>query len=789
MSHSQIFHAVQFDPSRAETIGRVKRAKATWEVLYKAGVIPVYLTKYTRSAKNIGDDRDLPYLKDLLDLARRRTNPEDIIMFSNDDNLLHPLLPDYLRYHVALFGACASFRHESDGPIQISLQVKNGTVALYPSTHSAGQDVFAFTREWLDRHWDDIPDFLLGASEWDWCLTMIIRKEKGIRSTQENIRFPIWPAEIPLGYVAHEMHKPSWIDADRVNAAPSQIHNKKLFAEWLAANNPTFRMNQYQGRPAPRIGTNGKPLLTIRRSQSLGDVLAATCVATALMDMGHEIEFQAHASTHPILKRHPRLKNITEPNGNFDVNLDDSYERHPARTRLHMAEMYVEKANEYLRKSGIRIPTVTNYAPRLVPDPELRSVVLARLSQYPKPWVMICPRSQNWVNRTILDEIWHDAAPQISGTKFWLGMKQAPHGIVDLICRRIDLLIEYIGAADILVTVDTGPMHIAAAIGTPMLVIQQAMSPALRLSDQRDWYSIDPPLNCLNCQKHICPINERHPPCQRIRPDYLALHANARLKVVTSEDISAVIAVYKPKMELLNRTIAAVLPQVSEIVIVGDLDTPWPIQGITSPNDRIRLVRKNATRTGYGKKINFGARHANGKYLWFVNDDCFPNPDAGAKMLALMQSDPKIGIVSHTLWYPDRTIQYHGKHRVRGGINFGHTDHRQPRGRYTEPVEQECACGASILVRRKAFYDAGAHDEDYYLYSDDDDLCMSIRKAGYKIVFEPRAEGIHIEHSSTGTLAQITPLLEKSDAIFRRKWERYFLHNPDPNVLGNFNYE
>lgn len=481
----QIFHAVQYTPSRGETIGRVKRAKASWEVLYKqCGVIPVHMDTYACSAKDIGDHRDLPYLKELLSLAMSRAHADDIIFFSNDDNYLHPDLPDYLRYHVSVFGACASFRCEWDGQVKDS-----GGKGRYEvgSTHSAGQDVFAFTRAWLEGHWKEIPDFLLGASEWDWCLTMIIRKEKGIHTTQENIRYPIFPAEIPYGYVAHELHRPTWIHPDVVNASPAQQHNQKLFSEWLAANLPSFKMNQYPGTPPVRRGANGKEVLTVRRSQALGDVLASTCVATALMDMGHDVEFQAHHSAHCILRRHPRLKVIKEPNSHCDIDLDGAYELHPQRRQKHFAEMFIERANAHLGKKGITIPSVTNYAPRIYSEANVAAECLPRLSKFPKPWVMICPRSQSWVNRTVPNEIWQEAAKQISGTKFWLGFNAAPGGIEDLFCRHVDHLIEYIGLSDLLLTVDSGPAHIAAAIGTPMVVIEQASSPELHFSDQRDF--------------------------------------------------------------------------------------------------------------------------------------------------------------------------------------------------------------------------------------------------------------------------------------------------------------
>lgn len=777
-----IWHAVQYDPRRAH-IDRVQRAKATWHILYRnGGVFPAHMTKYTRSAKDIGDRRDLPYLKDLLAHAMEKAQPDDIILFSNDDNHLHPALPDYLRYHVSLFGACGSFRFEHNGPIDPIQQNE-----LYCQTHSAGQDIFAFTKTWLQANWNEIPDFLLGASEWDWCLTMIIRKEKGIKSTQENIRYPIFPAEIPMGYVAHEAHKPGWIEEDTVNAAPSQVHNKKLFAEWLAKNNPTFKMNSYKGTPAPRHSANGKEILVVRRSNALGDVLASTCVATKLMEQGHEVEFQAHHSAHCLLRRMRTIKTIMEPTGEYDINLDGVYENHPERRRRHFADLFIERANEFLAKRGIaRIPSVTNFAPRIFSEPGVMAEVMPRLERFPLPWVMICPRSQSWANRTIPNEVWADAVREIQGTKFWLGFNGAPPGVEDLFCRHLDHCVEYIAAADLLVTVDTGPAHIAAALGTPMVVIEQASAPALHFSDQRDWTVVRSNLDCLNCQKDLCPINHKYPPCQQINPRVIAAAANARLRHYTTNDISAIVAVYRPNIDHLNKALAHILPQVQEVVIVHCLDTPADMLRGIPQDGKIKIVQRPSERTGYGKKVNYGARHSNGKYLWFTQDDCFPNPDVATELRRVLDSDATTGMVSYTLRYPDGTIQYSGKFRPTGHVGFGHIDHRGTKVRFTTPVERESLCGASVMLKRQAFFDASGFDEDYYLYSEDDDLSLRMRRAGYRLMFTPNVEGVHIEHVSTGKSGNIQLLCQRSNELFAQKWKWYFDRNPDVTKIGTF---
>lgn len=293
-------------------------------------------------------------------------------------------------------------------------------------------------------------------------------------------------------------------------------------------------------------------------------------------------------------------------------------------------------------------------------------------------------------------------------------------------------------------------------------------------------------LTCLNCQQAVCHINAKSPPCQNIDPAMIIQAVNSRLRQYLTDDVSAVICVYKPDAGRLNKCLAAVLPQVQEIVVVGNLDSEWPIRGAMQ-DPKIRYIQRQEAGIGYSKNVNLGVRHTNSPWIWTVNDDCFPSPDVAQKLLAIAKADDRVGAVTHTLMYSGgRGIQYAGQYRERGGMGFGHLDHHGSKVRYSGPVEQESVCGASMLLRRKALYEAGAYPECYRLYSEDTHLAMALRQAGWKLIFEPRAVGIHDEHQSTSKVNGLNDILRESSAIFARKWGHYFTSNPDPNVLGKF---
>src|SRR4029078_7025046 len=78
-------------------------------------------------------------------------------------------------------------------------------------------------------------------------------------------------------------------------------------------------------------------------------------------------------------------------------------------------------------------------------------------------------------------------------------------------------------------------------------------------------------------------------------------------------------------------------------------------------------------------------------------------------------------------------------------------------------------------------------DEEFFIYAEDDDFCLRMRRDGWRIRYTPHASGIHLEHQSTDKLGSISEPVGKANAIFARKWGSYLDHNIN-RVPGNFDY-
>lgn len=242
----KIFHVYEQHreplPSEANRKGV---AQSSWRALYQQGVIPVpYGEPYKRDASSFGERRRLPFLKDCLQAALDRAAAHDIIFFTNDDNWLHPDLPEALRFHVSLYDCCSSQRCEFRSR---PMPPPTASVAEFASTGQPhmGRDLFAFTAKWLRDRWKHIPDFVLGASEFDLCIASIIRLHFQIKSDRRNLEQCIFPAELPRGYVSHQFHPPLWNMPNYCNTAPAQLYNRRLFKDWALENAPHLKFDKH----------------------------------------------------------------------------------------------------------------------------------------------------------------------------------------------------------------------------------------------------------------------------------------------------------------------------------------------------------------------------------------------------------------------------------------------------------------------------------------------------------------------------------------------------------------
>jgi GT2 family glycosyltransferase len=77
--------------------------------------------------------------------------------------------------------------------------------------------------------------------------------------------------------------------------------------------------------------------------------------------------------------------------------------------------------------------------------------------------------------------------------------------------------------------------------------------------------------------------------------------------------------------------------------------------------------------------------------------------------------------------------------------------------------------GACLLARRSDLEAVGLLDERYFLYTEDVDLCLALRKRGRRVLFVPSAEVTHLRGRSVGRNPRTEALRRQSQLAFYAK--------------------
>lgn len=147
---------------------------------------------------------------------------------------------------------------------------------------------------------------------------------------------------------------------------------------------------------------------------------------------------------------------------------------------------------------------------------------------------------------------------------------------------------------------------------------------------------------------------------------------------------------------------------------------------------------------------NFGAQHACGSVLLFLNNDIEVTDPAWLTILVSHVLRPEVGIVGARLNYPDGRVQHAGL--ILGldnsvGFAFQGISGDQPgyMSRLELTHNVSAVSGACMMIRRDVFDELGGYDETQFsVYYGDVDLALRARQAGFLTVYAADAQLTHI---------------------------------------------
>ena len=223
----------------------------------------------------------------------------------------------------------------------------------------------------------------------------------------------------------------------------------------------------------------------------------------------------------------------------------------------------------------------------------------------------------------------------------------------------------------------------------------------------------------------------------------------------------------------------------ASVVVVTHNALPWVERSLESVRTEEAIVVDNASSDGTVDVVrelfpeatvieqenlglaagwNAGMAVASGRYFLIMNADAWMTEGSLARLVRFADDRLEAAVVGPKLLNVDGTLQRSVRgvptiwrlateyfflrklapgSRLLNGFYAGGFAHDEVR-------EVEVVMGACMLVRREAVEQVGPLDETFFLFSEETDWCQRFREAGWKVLFYPGAECVHVGGASHG---------------------------------------
>ena len=212
-----------------------------------------------------------------------------------------------------------------------------------------------------------------------------------------------------------------------------------------------------------------------------------------------------------------------------------------------------------------------------------------------------------------------------------------------------------------------------------------------------------------------------------------------------------------------------------DVLVVDNASTDDSVAMVRSEYPAARLI-ENAVNVGYARANNQGLRTSTAPYALLLNSDTRATPKAIHGLLAFMETHPEAGAVCPRLLRPDGTAQpfaFGGDptpaYLLRRGVLRLLARRHLHDWATTHTQSVDWVSGACLLARRAAFEQAGMLDENFFMYFEDNDWCLRLRRAGWKNYYHPAEVIVHLGGQSLARNPQAQLSYEASLRYFYHK--------------------
>lgn len=161
-----------------------------------------------------------------------------------------------------------------------------------------------------------------------------------------------------------------------------------------------------------------------------------------------------------------------------------------------------------------------------------------------------------------------------------------------------------------------------------------------------------------------------------------------------------------------------------EVIVTDNASTDDTLSKL--PREKISVI-ENTKNVGFGRACNLGFSQSEGKYILFLNPDAeLVGEFALRDMCRNMEQNPQWGLAGTKVVSPEGCLESPPASEYPGQKHVSREFSRLP-GKIAWVI------GASMVVRRDVFSRLDGFDAEYFLYSEETDLCLRTREIEYEI--------------------------------------------------------
>ncbi len=194
---------------------------------------------------------------------------------------------------------------------------------------------------------------------------------------------------------------------------------------------------------------------------------------------------------------------------------------------------------------------------------------------------------------------------------------------------------------------------------------------------------------------------------------------------------------------------------------------------------QVRLI-ENEQNLGFAHANNQAIQSSHADYVLLLNSDTIVKPGAIDALVEFMQAHPQAGACGPRLLNQDGSLQFSCSPAPTLGSEFKRMFHlpgvRQDGYYPMQTWDQSLArrvdviLGACLFLQRYALDQVGLLDEEYFIYSEEVDLCHRLQSMGWELYWVPQAEVVHLGGQSTRQVSEAMFLrLYQAKLIYFRK--------------------